>query len=323
MRKAIYDAFGPTTVLRIADVAEPKLSAGEVLVEVRAAALNPKDVIVRRGKLRWLSGRRFPRGTGYDWAGEVLAIGPEVVAAHVGDYLFGMANGFAGGTCAERFAADVEACAPMPLSLSFEEAAAIPLAAQTALQALRDVGRLQPGMKLLCLGASGGVGIFAVQLARALGAEVTASASAANLPLLEELGATRVIDYQRADPLSSGRYDLVFDIFGNRSFDEVEPALADAGQFVSTVPSRALFLAIVRGLGRQRRAHLVRVRSCRADLIKLSEEIEAGRLRPIVDSRFPLDEIAAAHARVETKRCRGKVIVTISDPTSATSLLPQ
>jgi NADPH:quinone reductase-like Zn-dependent oxidoreductase len=312
VRKALYDAFGSTAVLRIADVAEPRPRTGEVLVEVRAAALNPKDVIVRRGKMRWLSGRRFPRGTGYDWAGEVIAIGPEVVEAQVGDRLFGMANGFAGGTCAERYAAAVDACAPMPLSLSFEDAAAVPLAAQTALQALRDVGRLVPGMKLLCLGASGGVGVFAVQLARALGADVTASASAANLPLLVELGATRVIDYRRVDPLASGRYDLVFDIFGNRSFAEVEPALTDVGQFVSTVPSRSLFLAMLRGVGRPRRAHLVRVRSRRSDLVKLAEQIDIGRLRPIIDSRFALDDIAAAHARVETKRSRGKVVVTLT-----------
>jgi NADPH:quinone reductase-like Zn-dependent oxidoreductase len=312
VRAVRYDRFGGPEVLRVAEVPSPRPGAHELLIAVRACALNPKDVLVRKGKFRWLSGRRFPRGTGYDWAGEVLAIGPEVVGARVGDRCYGMLNGWSGATAAEQLIARADECAPMPTSLSFEEAAALPLAAQTALQALRDLGRVQAGQQVACLGASGGVGVYAVQIARALGAEVTASASAANLPMLTELGAHHVVDYHAADVLAGGPFDVIFDVFGNRRFDEAEPALADRGVFVSTVPSRAIFLAIVRTLGRPRRARLVAVRSRRADLLEVSALVERGQLRPVLDSVRPLDEVAAAHAQLETKHSRGKVVLRVA-----------
>jgi NADPH:quinone reductase-like Zn-dependent oxidoreductase len=312
VRKVVYDRFGPPDVLVVREVADPRPGPHEILVAVRAAALNPKDVLVRKGKFRWVSGRDFPRGTGYDWAGEVVELGPEVTGIRLGDRLYGMANGWSGGTAAERFVARADECAPMPAGIGFEEAAAIPLAAQTALQALRDLGRVGPGSHVACLGASGGVGVYAVQLARALGAEVSASASAANLDLLAELGADHVIDYRAEDLLARGPFDLVFDVFGNRRFAEAEPALAARGRYVTTVPSLAITLAVLRTLGRPRRAHLVRVRSRRADLVELAGMVERGLLRPIIDSIHALDDVAAAHARIETKRARGKVVLRVA-----------
>lgn len=311
MRKVLYDRFGTPAVLRIAEVPEPTPGTDEILVAVRAAALNPKDILVRKGKFRWLSGKRFPRGTGYDWAGEVLALGPEVMGVAVGDLCFGMLNGWAGGSLAERVIARADECARMPAGLSFEQAAAIPLAAQTAWQALRNLGKLAPGQRVACLGASGGVGLFAVQLARALGAEVTASASAGNLPLLTEAGAHHTVDYATQDVLAGGPYDLVLDVFGNRHFEEAEPALSPNGIFVSTVPSLAILAASARTLLRGKRARLVVVRSRSADLEALSALAEAGALRPIIDSTFDLTDVAAAHARIETKHTRGKVVVRV------------
>jgi NADPH:quinone reductase-like Zn-dependent oxidoreductase len=303
--------LGGTEVLRLAEVDEPQPGAGELLVAVKAAGLNPKDVLQRKGKLWWLSGRRFPRGTGFDWAGDVLAIGAEVTSARVGDRLFGMMNGQAGGSVAERLVVRADECAPMPAGLSYVEAASLPLAAQTALQGLRDDGRLRPRQSVLLLGASGGVGVHAVQLAKALGGMVTASSSTANLALLRALGADEVIDYKAQDPLDGGPYDLIFDIFGNRRFAEAEPALAERGHFVGTVPSAAIALATLRTLGRARRAHLVVVRSRRGDLIELAGLVERGQLRPVIDSVFAIDQVAAAHARIETKRSRGKVVVSV------------
>jgi NADPH:quinone reductase-like Zn-dependent oxidoreductase len=311
VQAALYDRFGPPSVLRIGEAPDPTPGPDELVVAVRAAALNPKDVLVRKGKFRWLSGKHFPRGTGYDFAGEVIAVGPEVVDQRIGDLVYGMLNGWRGATVAERVRVRADECAPLP-PLSFEEAAAIPLAAQTALQALRDLGRVSNGHRVVILGASGGVGVFAVQLACALGAEVTAVASAANHPLLRELGAHHVVDYRAEDPLERGPFELVFDVFGNRRFDEAEPALADRGLFVSTVPSRAIFLARLRSLGRPRQARLVWVRSRRADLVTLAGLVERGRLRPVMDSIYPFREIAAAHAKIETKRSRGKVVVRIA-----------
>lgn len=313
MKKAIYDRFGTTEVLHIADVPEPRLRPNEVLVAVRAAALNPKDVLTRKGKYRWLSGSRFPRGTGLDWAGIVLAIGPEVVEQQIGDAVYGMANGWEGGTVAERFVARADECAPLPGGLSFEEAASLPLAGQTALQALRDLGRLRPGGRVLCLGASGGVGVHAVQIARALGGIVSASSSAANLPLLADLGATQLIDYHAEDPLDGGPYDVVFDIFGNRDYLEATPALRERGTFVSTVPSARIIWERLRTFASAQRARLVVVRSRRDDLIALGRMVEVGVLRPVLDSVYPMRAIAAAHARIETRRARGKVVIQIAD----------
>ncbi len=300
-------------MLRIGDRPDRALRTGEVRVRVRAAGLNPKDVLVRKGKMRWLSGKGFPRGTGYDWSGEVVDVGPEA-RAQLGDRLFGMANGFAGGTVAETFVARETECAPMPAGLSFEDAAALPLAALTALQALRDVGRVRPGQRVALLGASGGVGVFAIQLARSLGAHVTASASAANLWLLQSLGAQRVIDYRAGDPLDEGPYDCVVDVFGNRGFLEADRALADAGTYVSTIPSVRNFFDTMRTLNSERRARVVVVKSRRRDLQILARLVERGMLRPVVDSIHPLERVADAHARVETKHARGKVVVQVGAP---------
>ncbi len=313
MRKVVYDRFGPPTVLRIEEQADIVPGPGEILVAVRAAALNPKDILTRKGKYRWLSGTHFPRGTGLDWAGEVLAIGPEVVDAQIGEAVYGMANGWAGGTVAERFVARTGEYAPAPRGLSCEEAASLPLAAQTALQALRELGRVRAGSRVLCLGASGGVGVHAVQIARALGATVTASASARNLALLTELGANRVIDYETEDPLAGGPYDTIFDIFGNRDFMEAELALGEQGTFITTVPSARIVLERLRTFASAKRARLIVVRSRRADLVELARMVETGVLRPVIDSVYPMSEIAAAHARIETKRTRGKVVVRIAE----------
>ncbi|MEO6952277.1 MAG: NAD(P)-dependent alcohol dehydrogenase [Polyangia bacterium] len=310
---ALYDRYGDTSVLRIGERPDRKLRTGELRIRVRAAGLNPKDVLVRKGKLRWLSGRTFPRGTGYDWAGEVIDVGPES-RAQLGDRLFGMSNGFEGGTVAEAFVARSEECAPMPEALSFEDAAALPLAALTGLQALRDVGKLRPGQRVALLGASGGVGVFAIQLARVLGAHVTASSSAENLWLLQSLGAQRVIDYRAGDPLDDGPYDCVFDIFGNRSFLDAERALTDGGTYVSTIPSVRNFFDTMRTLNSDRRARVVMVKSQRRDLQILAQLVERGLLRPVVDSIHPLVDVAAAHARIETKRARGKVVVQVGAP---------
>src|SRR6266568_3508294 len=294
MRAVEYDRYGPVSVLAVRDVRRPTPGPGELLVRVRAAALNPKDVVVRRGKFRLLSGHRFPKRVGFDWSGEIAEIGPGVEGVAVGAAYFGVLGGFQGGACAQYLIVDPSECAPKPSRLDHIAAAAAPLASSTALQALRDVAHLAPGMRLLVNGASGGVGVFAIQIAKLLGAHVTATSSAANLALCRELGADVTLDYRAADPLEgSARYDVVFDVFGNLPMRTARRALAAGGGIVvRTVPKPRDLLQVALTLFSRRRARLVIVRPRRRDLELVGRWLDERKLIPVVDAIYALDEIA-------------------------------
>jgi NADPH:quinone reductase-like Zn-dependent oxidoreductase len=316
MRAALYDRFGGPEVVEIREVPEPRAARGQILLRVRAAALNPKDVYFRRGLYRALSGARFPKLLGYDVAGEVSEVGPGVRGIAVGDRRFGFFQGFRGrkGTVAERFSAEADETAAMPGSMSFEEGAALGLAGATALQALRDVGHLREGGRVCIHGASGGVGVHAIQIAKILGAHVTSVTSARNLDLARAFGADETLDRERDQPFArSAAYDLVFDAWGNQRFEAVRRSLAPRGTFVSTVPSVALAVDLAKTavrLADAPAARLVIVRARGRDLETLSGWVGDGRLKPVVDRTFPLAEIREAFAYLETKRARGKVVVT-------------
>ncbi|MGH7326694.1 MAG: NAD(P)-dependent alcohol dehydrogenase [Candidatus Rokuibacteriota bacterium] len=313
MRRVEYNAYGDSSVLRLQEVPVPRPGRGEILIRVHAAALNPKDVLVRLGKFSLLAGRRFPKRVGSDWAGVVAEVGAGVDGIRPGDALFGMIQSWgAAGTCAEYVTARAAECAPKPEGLSFEEAAAVPLAALTALQALRDVARVQAGSRVLLNGAAGGVGVFAIQLARALGGHVTTTSSAGNLALCRDLGAHVALDYAAQDVLARGEpYDVIFDIFGNRRFADARRALTPRGTFVATVPHRHVLLAVALTLLARQRARLVVVRSRAADLRALGHHVAAGRLRPVIDRVYPLAEIAAAQDHLATRHARGKVVIQV------------
>jgi NADPH:quinone reductase-like Zn-dependent oxidoreductase len=317
MRAVVYDRYGSAEVLRVGELPVPRPGRGEVLVRVRAAALNPKDVLVRKGKFRRFTGNRFPRPVGYDFAGEVAESGPDVRELLAGTRVFGMLNGFWGGTCAEYVVARQDELAPMPASLSFTQAAAIPLAAQTALQALRDIGRVRPGTSVLINGASGGVGTFAIQLARDLGGHVTTVSSEQNLALCRELGAHEALDY-RQDTFLDGtrRQDVFFDVFGNQSFSRARAALRAGGVYIQTVPSARIVLDTLRTALTSTRARLVVVKSRSEDLRHLARLAESGALRPVVDREYALEEVRAAQEQLETKRTRGKVVLRVDGPGS-------
>ncbi len=308
-----YDAYGDSSVLRLREVPVPRPGRGEILIRVHAAALNPKDVLVRLGKFRLLAGRRFPKRVGSDWAGEAVEVGAGVEGVRPADALFGMIQSWAVGTCARYVVVRATECAPKPEGLSFEEAAAMPLAALTALQALRDVARVQPDARVLLNGAAGGVGVFAIQLARALGCHVTTTSSAHNLAFCRDLGAHLALDYAGQDVLARGeRYDVIFDIFGNRRFAEARRALTPRGTFVATGPHRHVLLAIARTLVARQRARLVVVRSRADDLRELSRHVTAGRLRPVIDRIYPLAEVAAAQDHLATRHARGKIVIQVA-----------
>ncbi len=312
MRAVRFDRYGPPEVLQVVAVPTPVPGRGAVRVAVHAAAVNPKDVLVRKGKFAVPMGRRWPKAVGYDLAGVVDAVGPGVRGLAVGDRVLGMVQAWAGGACAEAVVLPADQVAPLPEGLSWVEAAALPLVGLTALQALRDCARLQPGQRVAIHGASGGVGTVAVQIARAMGAHVTATGRAENHPRLQALGAHATVDYRAVDVLSQGPFDVVFDVFGDRRFAEARGALSPQGVYVSTVPGpRTVADHLRTRLSRGQRARLVVVRSRRRDLEALMAWVAGGVLRPVVDRVWPLADIAQAHAYLETKRAQGKVVLTV------------
>ena len=314
MRALVYDGYGKLDVLELRDMPVPAVGRGEVLVKVHAAALNPKDSFVRKGRFRLVSGRSFPKRVGADVAGEVVESGAGVRGLPRGTKVFGMLSEwtYRRGTVAEYVALEEREISVMPDELSFEEAAALPLVSLTALQALRDVAGICPGDAICVHGASGGVGTAAIQLAAALGGIVTTTSSARNREFCRSLGATEALDYAHDAPFSgASRYRIVFDAFGNLSLDRVKRALTRDGVFVTTVPSARIVRDTLRTLVGSRRARLVIVRPRRVDLEAIASFVRAGQLRPVIDRIVPLDDAIEGMRHLETKRARGKVIVRV------------
>ncbi len=314
MKAVLFERYGAPAVMICREVPRPECGPEELLVRVHAAGVNPKDCLVRKGKFRWFTGRRFPLGLGHDFAGTVAATGRQVDDFHAGDAVYGMTNGWKGRTYAEFVAVRASEAALKPQALEFEAAAATPLAAQTALQALRDLGRTTGGQRVLINGASGGVGTFAVQIASLLGAHVTAVCSGRNADMVRQLGAHDVIDYTReALQQLSAPVDVFFDVFGNCRFPDTRTMITPKGRFITTVPGLPILRwAILSRLAGGPQAHLVVVKSRAADLQTLSAWIETGRLSPVVDRTFALEAVQEAHAYIETKRARGKVVLRVA-----------
>jgi len=313
MRAAIFNRFGGTDVLEIADIAKPTIQADEVLVKVCAAAVNPKDTFVRKGRFQLFTGKQFPLQLGYDFAGEVAAVGERVSGYAPGQAVFGMLDCWRGRTCAQYLAVGTDNLADMPGTLTFEEAASLPLAASTALQALRDEAHIKDGDQVGINGASGGVGTLAVQIAKLYGASLTAISSTVNHDFLTSLGADTCIDYHNTDVAAGDqRFDIFFDVFGNQPFKRIKPVLARTGTWVSTVVKSHVLISqwVTRLFGRQKARQVV-VKARHTDLALIRDWVAAGRLQPVVHDIFPLDKIQAAHAQQETKHTRGKIVVTI------------
>jgi NADPH:quinone reductase-like Zn-dependent oxidoreductase len=323
MKAIVYHEYGSPDVLTLQDVAEPVVTDGSVLVHIRAASANPYDWHFMRGMpyfMRAISGLRKPkhRQLGSDMAGEVAAVGTGVTRFRPGDAVYGFV---AHGGFAASIAVAEEVLGPKPANLTFEQAAAVPLAGLTALQGLRDVGQVRPGQRALIVGASGGVGTFAVQLARAFGAEVTGVCSARNLALVRSLGAHHVIDYTRDDfTRGETKYDLIFHLAGTHSPAACRRALTPTGTLVQSSGdakgrwlgplTRVFQAAVLSPFVNQKLAQLDTKRS-REDLAFLTELIEAGKLTPVIDRTYPLGETAEAIRYLETGRARGKVVIAM------------
>jgi NADPH:quinone reductase-like Zn-dependent oxidoreductase len=311
MRAMVIDQYGGPEMLHAATVPRPVPRRGQVLVRTRFVGVNPKDVVVRKGKFQVATGKKFPLIVGHDIAGEVVEAGLGADLAE-GDLVYGMINDLAGRAYAEYAAVDCQQLAKAPSSVELRVAAAVPLASQTALQALRNQARVEPGQHVLINGASGGVGVFAVQIAKILGAEVTAVCSHRNVDLVTELGADRVVDYTETELVDlDERFDAIFDVFGNYRFDKLKHLLTPRGTYVQTIPSSRIFKDVVRTFVRAKRAKLVIVKSRRKQLDWIRQQIDAGSMRVVVDRSFPLDEAPEAHRYMETKRARGKVVLEV------------
>lgn len=320
MKAVVIDSYGGSERLTLRDLPDPDPPGpGQVLLRVRAAGVNPIDWKIRNGSMRLVMPAKFPLVLGYDVAGEVVEIGPEVTRFQPGDAVFGGVDlKRQGGAYAELALAREAALAPKPPSFSFEEAAALPMAALTALQALRDKGELVAGEEVLVNGASGAVGHFAVQIAVALGARVTAVTSAKNLEFVRALGAQEVIDYEEED--FTGRdqtWDVIFDAVANRTYTDCEPVLArDGGIYVTTLggPKLMIWLGLTTlgGLfGQRKRARFVMVKYRAEDLAFLARLVEQRKLRPEIQEVFALEKIHEAHELSEGGHVRGKIVVRV------------
>jgi NADPH:quinone reductase-like Zn-dependent oxidoreductase len=321
MRAVVQDRYGSSEVLRLAEIPRPTIGDDELLVQVRAAGLDRGTEHLMTGKpyaMRLGFGIRRPKNpvSGRDLAGTVVEIGASVAGFAVGDEVYGTAS----GSFAEYAVARQDKLAPKPAGLSFAQAAVVPISAGTALQALLDVGRLQAGQSVLVLGASGGVGSYAVQIAKAFGAEVTGVCSPAKADLVSSLGADHVLDYTR-DDFADGtrRYDLILDIGGSPSLKRLRRALQPRGTAVFVGGENAGSLT---GMGRQLRGALLSlvVRQRLALLVskeraatfeRVTELIESGKISPSVDRSYPLDEAPLAMRLLETGQVRGKVAITL------------
>jgi len=316
MRAVIINAYGGFDVLKVAERPVPEAGAGQVLVAVDYAAANPKDTFVRKGRFKVVTGRDFPIALGSDFAGHVVAVGDGITHVTAGDAVYGMINGWRGGAHADYVRVSAAEVAPAPQSIPLDEAAAIPLASMTALQSLRDCANIQAGNTVVINGASGGVGTFAVQIARNYGAQITAICSERNADMVRDLGADTVIDYTQQDVTEAmPTADIIFDVFGNLSFGKVSQRLKRGGVYVTTVPNpRNYFdMARTRFFG-SKRAYVVVVESTIRDLELLAQWVDAGKLRPVIDAHYPLEDIVAAHKHLQTKRTRGKIIIDIKRP---------
>jgi len=338
MKAAVYDSYGPPGVVHVDNLPRPVPGDGEVLIRIRAASVNPLDCVTpgKPYSLRMMTGLRRPKATrlGVDAAGEVEDRGRDVTRFRPGDRVFGfcvrdpLAGGAAAwtrsqGAFAEYACIPEAALAAIPASVTFEQAAAAPVAAVTALQGLRDKGRVRPGQRVLINGAAGGVGTFAVQIAKASGAEVTGVCSTRNVSLVQSIGADRVIDYTQEDfTQAKARYDVFFDLIGNRSLAACRRLLTPGGTYIAAGgPGSRWFagllarpveiLALSRFVSQKLVVYLARPDY--KDLIVIGELMAAGKVTPVIDRRYALSEVPHALRYLQEKHARGKVLIDPAD----------
>lgn len=313
MRAVRFHTYGDPTVLQVDDIPQPIPEQDEVLIRVHGSSINNADIGARDGRMRLIHGRHLPHIPGYDVSGEVVACGAKVTAFVPGDCVYALTGLGAGGQ-AEYMCIAQSKLARIPQTITLVEAGAVPLAGLTALQALRGKAQVQAGQQVLITGASGGVGSFAVQIAKALGCSVTGVCSAAKREMVLGLGADDVIDYTREDVTARNQlWDVIFDASGRMVFRDVWPVLKPTGVMVSVGPNPADALPAVLGAaGIGPRYTFLITQSSGQDLSLLTHWIEQGKVRPVIDRIFKLDEIQEAHRYFESGQTRGKIVVDVT-----------
>jgi NADPH:quinone reductase-like Zn-dependent oxidoreductase len=317
MKAIVIDGYGGVDQLHLRELPDPRPQVDEVLVRVRAAGVNPVDWKIRQGQLRFILRPKFPLVPGGDIAGEVISTGPEATEFKTGDPVVVFVELKRGGGYAELAVAKKTAVALKSPSLSFVEAASLPIAGCTAVQALRDLGNLSKGTTALILGGAGGVGHFAVQIAKALGAKTSATCGPANISFVQSLGADHVIDYSGKDFMAGlDRFDVIFDAVDKSSFVSCRPLLVPGGTYVTTLPTPNIFfwsgVQSIAGIFRNaKRAKGIVVRPSGKDLAYLCQLADEGKLRPTVSLRLSLDRAAEAHEASEAGHTRGKIVLEV------------
>ncbi|MBN2598673.1 MAG: NAD(P)-dependent alcohol dehydrogenase [Marinifilaceae bacterium] len=307
--------YGAPDVLEIANLARPQVDHNQVLVEVYASSVNPVDWKIRKGSLKLFMRKKLPCVLGGDIAGRIVEIGKNVQFFRVGDEVFGKIDITKNGAYAEYVATSACHLALKPQKMNFEEAATLPLAGLTALQALRNMGNIRKGMSVLVNGCSGGVGSFAVQLAKAYDCKVTGVCSNRNVQFAKELGADQVVDYFEQDIVSlQEEYDIFFDVVGNQEYSKVKHILQRGGVFVTTLPSfNILLLGSIHNLVSSKKMKKIFVQESKADLELLADFVDAGLLKTYIDKSYDLIDIDKAHQYSETGRVVGKLSLKIAE----------
>jgi NADPH:quinone reductase-like Zn-dependent oxidoreductase len=316
MRAIVYTKYGSPEVMKMCEVDKPVQTDDEVLVKVHASSVNYSDWAFVRGKpfmLRLMDKAPFkPRNPilGADVAGVIEAVGKNVRQFQPGDEVYGDLSGCGWGGFAEYAVATAATFATKPANLTFEEAAAVPQASLVALQGLRDSGRIRAGQRVLINGASGGIGTFAMQIAKSMGAEVTGVCSTQSLDLVRSLGADHVIDYTQEDYAQGGeRYDLILDIVASRSMEECERALSSEGMYV--LAGGDLGRIIQASMTKSERIVNHAQQLSQSDLLLIRELIDAGKVTPVIDRCYPFDETAQAVSHYGTRHSQGKVVISV------------
>lgn len=313
MKAIIYKSYGNIETLEMAEIPKPKIRSHEVLIEIHASSVNPIDWKLRRGDLKMLIPLKLPAIPGFDLSGKIIEAGSDVTGFAVGDEVYSRSNKNPGMASAEFIALDPACIAVKPKKLDFQQSAAIPLAGLTALQAFRDKGNLQPGQRVLVNGASGGVGVYAVQIAKALGAHVTAVCGTSNIDMVKKLGSDHVIDYRSQNPLTvDGTYNMIFDAAASLSYSKASKKLEKSGVYISTVPKITRILkSTVGNMIFSKKETYILMKPSGDDLKQLADLADEGKLISIIDSVFPLIDLKRAHKLSESGRARGKIIISI------------
>lgn len=310
MRAIVYDDYGDASVLHEADVPVPNRLPGQVLIEVWASSVNPIDYRLRSGEMKGVLPGGFPRIPGYDVAG-VIADCAVDSGFRAGDRVMAFLDATRGGACADYAVCSVDSVTKLPSQIPMDQAAAMPLAGTTALQSLRDHGKMSPGDRVLINGASGGVGMFAIQIAKAHDCHVDAVASGDNREYCLSLGADHFYDYEQTDfTRTDQRWDLIFDAAGKSSYWDARDVMNEGGHYVSTEPDVKGMLTTVLTWPLSKSGRVMLAKSKSSDLKELIGLFEMDKLKVTIDKRYKMSELAEAHRRVEQGVDRGKVVVT-------------